>query len=222
MAPKKDTKMIAKQETMKPSSRLMLAKNLATYVKQFQKFQEACDDIKSSIEDMKKYDQDTINDIDMQIQAKESTYQDLTENLENEYRGRMIKCDQELDEYQLQACDELLAKYQKRSVDISEWDSLCEQLRVAKEQLEVEIKNTMKTERSKYESAIASISKNLEYEKKYELAKSLAQIDQYQNEIKMLQSTIAMQKEEMQKQRELTEKVAMAASKSQISQNIGK
>lgn len=64
--------------------------------------------------------------------------------------------------------------------------------------------------------------KTMELTHKANNAQLVAQVEQQKKEISVLNSTIENLKNEIKEQRELTKQVAMASSKSQITQTIGK
>jgi len=149
--------------------------------------------------------------------------------LDQDYKNKQIETVQQLKEYQIEACEKIASENNYNLIAIkdyekilSERDSSLEKLaeyelssaNLIKEKIEMEKLNIQ--EKLKQDTIVINLNH------KAEIADSKAQINQQLKEIEFLNKLILNLTNEVSEQRNLTKEIAIASSKSQITQSFTK
>ena len=159
----------------------------------------------------------------------EDDYTDKQRLLANEYKNEQIFIKQKLNEFKQKACEDFLKDISMSMIKSDEYSSL--QLLVSKTNSELsELKKSFdkecdkirNDEKNKYELLLDNDRKMLKLTGDLSNADMKAKVEQQTKEIAVLKEQIISMKHELSEQRALTKDVALASSKSQISQSFGK
>jgi hypothetical protein len=197
------------------SDRLQLAQAINNLVVRGDAFSHA-------LEELNAFSRDKVQQLDLMIEAKKKEYQDITSSLENQYKDFEIKLKQNLQENKLVAVKEVLATLDMMPVANAEFTQLNSELAHIREAHTAELANSVKQEQDKAKATLQQSLTAQELAHKAEIASLKASVEQQVKEIQVLKETISNLKEEVAQQRALTKEVAIAGSKSQISQSFAK
>jgi hypothetical protein len=197
------------------SDRLLLAQSIHNLVARGEAFTAALDSLQQ-------FSKEKLLELDMKIETKKKEYQDLCVQMENSFKDTEIKMRQNLAENKLQAVKEVLAGLDMISIKTSLYEELNKNMDQVKKDFADQLTNAVKAEQEKGTSALKQATMNMELSHKADVAALKAQVDQQKNEIIVLRDTIQNLKFELAEQRNLTKEVAIAGSKSQISQSFAK
>ena len=184
---------------------------------------------KNSLDSLHEFSHQRLSDLDLKIETKKREYVDLNNNLVNDFKSNQIKTEQELNEFQLKACEKMASKYNMSVVKNEELTKLkadCNKLlhdyNVSEETFNTRLNSELEKERQLYFAKLKQETVTLELRHKMESAEIKAQCDQQKREIDVLNHTITNLKHEIAEQRQLTKEVAIASSKSSINQSFSK
>lgn len=163
------------------------------------------------------------------IKKCESEFADKNKQLTNTYEDESIKMRRKLEADKSNACAEYAKSLGMRFGKEEEYKALTDSVQKAvqdytdlKKNFDKQCAQAREEERIKCQSKLENDTKTMELTHKANNAQLLAQVEQQKKEILVLNSTIENLKNELKEQRELTKQVAMASSKGQITQTIGK
>lgn len=150
-------------------------------------------------------------------------------NLENELKNQKIENDQKLRQYKLKGCEDVVKEFNMMVIKTEDYKSLQDTIAKVNRELEelrkkfdTNCDTIKKEERGRFEGILKSQEKTQELNFKAATAEMKAQVDQQKKEVEMLNKTIDTLKAEIVAQRELTQAVANAGAKSQITQQFSK
>lgn len=187
----------------------------------------------SALTELSKFDKERLQSIDMQLESKKKEFQDETErlqydysklkiNLENEHADAKIKFQQNLQSHKMETITKYCNELNMTLIEKDKLQSLRVELDTLKEKCNDEREEALNQERIRSKTELNNSVKTLQLEHKAEIASLSSQVNQQVKEIEVLNNTIESLKSELREQRQLTKEVAVAASKSQISQSFAK
>lgn len=214
-----------------------LCKVIKSYVVAQQNFIDAC-------KDMEKYNEDTMYDLDLQIDNKKEEYNELDKQLKREYEEKLY----DLEKNFLAKQDDCVREYQKMKDDykrMMQKEAHEGSIKTLKEFGEVPVKETELNEMKKklstleeehkkelskekailenqHKRDLETRLKTMELEHERNMAITKAENEQRLKEIENLNATILRMSEEIKEQRQLTKQVAEASKQGAITQNYGK
>jgi hypothetical protein len=182
-----------------------------------------------AIETLSSFSQERLSDLDMQIESKKREYEHMNTQLENNFKNNQIETQQRLNEFKVKACEEIAKEYNMQVIRNEDYYKLKNDLSNVQKELN-DINKTfddrlfkdVEKERQLYLSKLQQESTTLTLNHKAQMAEITAQCAQQKKEIEMLNKTIENLKHEVAEQRNLTKEVAIASSKAQITQQIGR
>ena len=175
----------------------------------------------SALTELSNFSKERLVELDLKIEAKKAEFQDLTNQLENQYKDTEIKLRQSLQDTKLVAAKEVLTSLDMTTITNMEYSNLTNELSTLKSQYKSDIEKTIKEEQEKAQSNLKQVLTNKELAHAAEIATLKATTDQQVKEIGVLKETIKNLKEEIAEQRTLTKEVAIASSKGAIQQSFG-
>ena len=159
----------------------------------------------------------------------ENEFADKNKVLTNTYEDESIQMKRKLDVDKTKTCNDFAKALSMKFIKESEHKELLDNVQKAvqdytdlKKTFDKQCNQIKEDEKVKYQNQLKSDTLTMDLTHKANNAKLVAQVEQQQKEIAVLNSTIENLKSEMKEQRELTKQVAQASSKSQINQTIGK
>lgn len=220
MAPKKVTQPL---KTNKPvtfsKSGIEDRAKLINILQKIDSQQKAFKEVVSTLDT---YSSEKLTELQQKIDAKNEEYEILEKNILNDLKDSQIQIDQELKEYKLEACKKICDSLSKVIIPKEELEATRKELSDLKNNFQKKCDEILKEEQTRSKIALNSAVSNAKVALDLEVCKLQSENQNKSKEIKLLQDLLENQKLELQKQRELTQKVAEAGSKAQISQNIGK
>lgn len=204
------------------SDRLQLAQAINNFTIKGEQFVSAFDVLSN-------FGKERLTELDLNIESKKREFNDLTEQLENDFKNNQIKTNQRLNEFRLKACEDIANEYSMMLVSKDAWKTQQETIQKLSREMEdltknwtVKLEDALSKERQSNEQKTQQRISQLELTHKAHSAELSAEVNQQKKEIVVLSNTIATLKEEIAQQRQLTKEVAMAGAKAQITQTIGK
>jgi hypothetical protein len=183
----------------------------------------------SALENLKQLDHERLTELDLQISAKKTEYQDLNLHLENEFKNNQIETNQKLNEFKIKACQEIASEHNMTVIKKEDYNKLQSDISVLHNELgefkatfESKLHSELEKEKTYYVNKLKHEMSTLDLTHKAQCAELKAQCDQQKREIDILNKTIDNLKHEIAEQRNLTKEVAIAGSRAQITQKIGK
>jgi hypothetical protein len=196
------------------SDRLQLAQSINNLVLRGESFIAAMTELDT-------FSKERLVELDLKIEAKKQEYQDLTINLENQFKDVEIKLKQNLQENKLVAVKNVLTALDMMYIETAEHTRIVTELENIKATMNTQLSQAIATEKAHGDAALKQALHNQTLAHKAEIASLTAQVDQQVKEINVLRETISNLKHEIAEQRSLTKEVAIASSKSQIQQSFG-
>jgi hypothetical protein len=182
-----------------------------------------------AVESLSAFSQERLSELDMQIDSKKREYEQMNSHLENEFKNNQIETKQRLNEFKIKACEELVKDYNMQVIKNEDLYKLKSDLTVLQKELsevnksfDDKLRNDVEKEKQFYTSKLQQETSTLTLNHKAQIAELSAQCAQQKKEIEMLNRTIENLKHEVAEQRTLTKEVAIASSKAQITQQIGR
>lgn len=204
------------------SDRLQLAQAINNFTIKGEQFITALDTLSH-------FGKERLTELDLNIESKKREFNDLSQQLENDFKKQQIETNQRLNEFRLKACEDIASDYQMLVVKKEAWNkqqetinNLTRELEQMKSKWNDEIETAVEKERTVQELRAQQQVTRLELTHKANVAELTAEVTQQKKEIVVLTNTIDNLKDEIAQQRQLTKEVAIASSKSQITQTIGK
>ena len=194
---------------------LNFAKNIANLIATQGKFTKAVDDLKE-------FKDETLQNFNIEIEAKRKEYDDLASQLNNAEIDGKIKCDQAIAKYKRDAAVKILEETQEIPIKKAEHEDLVNQVSGLKRKRDEDIAALEKDLDVRHKKAIAVITSTQELKQNAELASLRAQVEQKDKETLVHLNNIENLRSEIKAQRELTKQVADAGRQGQIHQTIGK
>lgn len=194
---------------------LTLAKNIANLAAIQSKFMKA-------VEEVKEFQTESIQNFNLEIQAKKQEYDDLSTQLTNAEIDGKTKCDQAVAKYKRDAAVKILGETDEVPIKKVDLESLQEQVTGLKRKRDEDVEALEKELSAKHQKAISAIITTQELKQNAELASLRAQVEQKDKEIQVHMNNIDNLRTEIKAQRELTKQVADAGRQGQIHQTIGK
>lgn len=187
---------------------------------------QTLDEMDLNIESKKKEYMDMINDMETKYTDKmrslERDYTNRTHELENEYNDREIKAKLHLEEYRHKAAVEFLKATDEVPITMSELNRLRGELEELREDRHVELENLTQKLTNEHKITLAAADNAARLRHEADIATLKAQVEQQKNQIDSLHDTLDDYKEQVKEQRELTRQVAEASRQGGITQTIGK
>lgn len=219
-----EPKTKVKKETSVPTSSTK-AKQLngnLELVRSIQKLTKTQKDFMESVNILNAYTEETLNDLNIQIESRKLEIEALDEEFKNCYKRKTIELDLFFEQYRYDGAVKILKDRKEEPISSSELIELREKVKESEEERVQELNSALETERASSKVALHSALTNSDLKHKAEIAELNASVKQQKNEIASLQSTIANLKEEVSAQRELTRAVADSSRQGAINQTIGK
>ena len=204
-----------KSSTSSPSEKLVLAQNIA-------KLTAAQDGFSKAVESLKEFNVETLQNLDLEIQAKRDTLNALEVEYQTTLKNEQIKLKQNLDEYNYNAALEIVQERDETVINTDELNTLRQSIKNMETSHAAELKAVEERERKAGSTALHAAVSTAELKHKAEVANITAVNSQSLQQIKTLQIQIENLKEEVAAQRELTRQVAESSRQGQISQSFGK
>lgn len=200
MPARKDTIVVEKSPV---SERLELAKAISNVASKTDAFTAA-------IEHFKGFSKEVLTKLDLDIEAKRLSLEDLKKDIENNIKNGKIDIDVALKEYKREGAIAMLKEMNETVISTKELDSLKKELNELRTHFDDLVAKAKKEEAERREKAISAAVKNMDLTHKAENAQVLALSEQREREISNLKSTIVDLRTEISAQRELTRSVAEA------------
>lgn len=182
-----------------------------------------------SIDILNNFSQEKLAELDIQIESKNRQYQDLNAQLENEFKNNQISTMHHLNEFKLKACEDVAKEFNMQVIRNEDFHKLKAELGSSQKELADlnksfadRLKDEVARVTSHYNDQLVRETSTLTLTHKAQIAELSAQTQQQKKEIEILNRTIENMKHEIAEQRNLTKEVAIAGSKAQIMQQIGK
>lgn len=175
-----------------------------------------------AVETLKDFTSDKMNELQLQMEAKQTELKEMQHNFEIEKKDLQIQTDQFIKEYKYQAALKILKDLGEESIKSTDLKNMEEELEAMRKSHSDEIDKVIKESEKKSQDALKAALKNSELTHKAETATLNATVDQQLREIKHLQSTIEQLRGEVAAQRELSRRIAEAGQKGAINQYMGK
>lgn len=180
------------------------------------------DSFVKALEELQEFNKETLTNLDIKIDVKKKEYQDMCISLENDFTNLKIKLQQDLNEFKVVACKEILSGVGMIAVDEKEYDKINNDYQGILSTMEEKISNEIHQEKVKHQDQLNIALNTKDLQHKAETATYKSQIEQQTKEIQVLKDTITNLKQEIAAQRELTKEVAQAGAKGSITQTFGK
>lgn len=197
------------------NARLTLAKNIQTLVSKQDAFAKA-------LETLQTFTSDTLQNLDLEIEAKRQDLEDLAKEMKNKEIDGKITCDQMLKEYRHEGALKILDEHKEIAISKEKYDSLCNELDEMRKKDKSEVTNALEEMRASHKKEMSATINCLELKHKAEVAELSAGIKQRDNQIQTLENMLQNLKEEIAAQRKLTQSVAESSKQGAISQTFGK
>jgi len=182
-----------------------------------------------AIETLSSFSQERLSELDMQIESKKREYEQLHSQLENNFKNNQIETQQRLNEFKVKACEEIVKDFNMQVIKNDDFYRLKNELSSVQKELndvnkmfDERLTKDVEREKQLYITKLQQETTTLTLNHKAQMAEITAQCAQQKKEIDMLNKTIENLKHEVAEQRNLTKEVAIASSKAQITQQIGR
>lgn len=206
---------MSKSKTSKNEARLTLAKNIQTLVSKQDAF---C----KSLETLKEFTSDTLQNLDLEIESKRQDLEELAKEMKNKEIDGKIACDQMLSQYRHEGALKILEESNEIAIAKDKYDSLCNELEEMRSKDKSELSSALDEMRARNKKEMSAALSNCELKHKAEVAELSAGIKQRDNQIQTLEKMLQNLKEEIAAQRQLTKSVAESSKQGAISQTFGK
>jgi uncharacterized coiled-coil protein SlyX len=175
-----------------------------------------------SLEILKGFSEDTIKNLDMEIENKKLELEKLDAGYKQRDTDNRISVDQSLKEYKHEQAIKYLEERAEIAVLEVDYNKMTDKLDNIQEEYETKMEKAVSDEKERSQSAIKAIINNSNLAHKADIAEINAKSTQQENEITNLQNMITTLKQEISEQRELTKEVANAGKTGAINQSFGK
>lgn len=148
--------------------------------------------------------------------------EELAKKYENEIIDGKIKIDQTIKKYEYDEAVKILEKHGEVPSfkdDVENYKNTVARLKI---DYESGVKKVMEEEKKQSESTLKAVTNNIALKNTAENAELKAKATQLENQVIVLNNTIANLQNELKCQRELTKDVAMASKQGAIQQSFGK
>lgn len=153
-----------------------------------------------------------INHQSSQIDQLEQSYlkktKDMEEDFQRQSKARRIDLEQELKSFGYGKAKDILAERDEIAIEVVKLNQLKAQLQEAQRDHKEELESAVRREKERAQRHLASFEKTTKLQQEAAVAKVQAQLEQKDEQIKVLERTIRDQKEEMVAARELVGRVA--------------
>lgn len=200
---------------MATKAKIALAKTLNTLVAKQDGFAKA-------VESMKCFSEESINNLTLEIDAKQFELAELEKNFISKEKDGRISVDQKLKEYGYKEAVKIVNSNGQTAVDQEKYDLILAENSELKATLADTIQKTKEEEKIRHKKELNAVISNLELKHQAETATLTAQTQQKDREVDRLEKTIDNLRAEIDAQRSLTKDVAMAGKQGAISQTFGK
>jgi len=215
MAPKKQETSRTTASSSHPSERLVLSQTLSKLSSTQEAFAKA-------VEQMKEYTVDTVKGLDLEIESKRDTLNELEVQYGITLKNEQIKLKQNLDEFSYSAAVEIVKGRGESVINSDELKSLRDSVKKMAQLHAEELKALEDRERKSASIALHSAIANAELKHKAEVATITAENSQSIQQVKSLHIQINSMKEDIVAQRELTRQVAESSRAAPVQQSFGK
>lgn len=180
------------------------------------------DDFMSSVKLLSNYTNETLSDLNLQIEARKTQIANLGEEYDNSIKEHDIQIKHYYAEHKYNGAVSFLRERKEEPISSSVLVELRNEIENLRKNREKEINDIIEKEKKSHEKSLRFSQQSLELKHKAEIAELNACVRQQKNDVATLNSTILNLKEEVSAQRELTKDVAMASKGGAISQSFGK
>lgn len=165
---------------------------------------------------------ETLLNLDREVEAKQESFKLLKNQLVQAEKDLQIEIDQRLKEYGLKAAEKVAKEQGRVLVEQKYLDDVEKASSDAGQKLEVLEVTLKKDAAADKAKAISSIIREKELEHAASSAQNIAKISQLEAQLQSANETIMALRQEVDKQRELSQKIAEAGKQGAIVQNMGK
>jgi hypothetical protein len=152
-----------------------------------------------------------LQDIELRTNMKRKAMDALDEEFEQRKKSRRIDLEQDLRAYGYAEALKVIKEHKQTPVPDDELAKLKAELDLLRQDNQQKMDQLLAQERSRYEKDMKTFQITSDLRHETEVAKMEASVKQLQDHIKVLENTIASQKQDIDKQRELTRSVAESA-----------
>lgn len=200
----------------------MSSKERKELTKQIESLASKQDAFTKAVLSLENFKKECISDLDTDIELKKKELEELAKKYENEIIDGKIKIDQTIKKYEYDEAVKILEKHGEVPSfkdDVENYKNTIAQLKI---DYELGVKKVMEEEKKQSESALKAVTNNITLKNTAENAELKAKATQLENQVIVLNNTIANLQNELKCQRELTKDVAMASKQGAIQQSFGK
>lgn len=184
--------------------RLELSKAINTLVTKQDAFTKA-------YENLQNFSQETLKNLDLEIEAKNTELKELELDAENTKKNLKIETDQYIAEYRYEAAKKILEERNEMAIDVDEYEKLKDEVDTMKETHTREISEMKQSMSNRHRSEMERELKTRDLTHQAKEAEVNARVEQQTKEIEVLNRTIENLKMEIAAQRQLTAQVAEAS-----------
>jgi len=181
--------------------------------KALQGVSKAQDGFSKSVSALETLLNETFNDLETRLQAKQRELDELQLRYEQEEKNRKIEVDQRVREHGYDAAKLILLDRKEVAVREADWRQLQDDYAQLRANKEKELRDAIAKEQERSKVQSDAWAETLRLQKQAEVAKVEAQLETQVQHIEVLKATIQALKVDLDEQRKLTKDVAQAASK---------
>lgn len=166
----------------------------------------------TAIENIANLRAESLKNFVLQIEEKRQCLEELEKTFETTKKDRELDIEQSLREFGRKKAAELLETFNEVPIDKDELADLRARLQRTEESHTADIEALKKKMTSQHESAMKSLKSHLDLEYRTKEAENVAKIGAKEAEVKFLMEQIGDLRQEVGRQRKLTEEVAKSSS----------
>lgn len=183
---------------------LALTRSINTITKNMQSFEKSVGECKQLIEE-------GLTDLEIRTTLKRKAMGELDEEYEHKKKSRKIDLEQDLRAHGFEEAVRILKEQKFTAIQDDELHKLKTELAEIKAEGKTQLESALNAERQRFQRDMEVFKTTSSLQNQTEVAKLTANVEKLQDHIKVLENTINAQKNDIDKQRELTKQVAESA-----------
>ena len=188
-----------------------VANDQVALIKAVGTIKKSIDTFEKSVEECKKLVEEKLEDLELHTSLKRKAIDELEQEYEQKKKSRRIDLEQDIRAFGYTEALKILKERKESPIPEEDLAKLKAELQSIKQDHQNVLNETIAQEKAKHQKEMKHFTETSDLRHQTEMAKREALIHQLQDHIKVLETTIVSQKEDIDKQRELTKSVAESA-----------